>query len=295
LGYNVAVIAFWLVTMSWLVWTRLLPPLLLGSPPTYTSMLEATPASPVVWDIYWDDEPVGTARSEIKRETDGVVQMLTRVAFENLPLAKLNPLRIKALTQLIEEHYPRVSMSSETRFDIDPLGRLLSFESSLASSWLPEPIRVLGNAEDRRLSLAIRSGDFRYRTYLYLPPERPIGDAFSPRLQLPRLRPGQSWSEPVYSPFSPPNAPLELLQAKVQEDLLYWNGQIERTLMVVYRGESGGRDGPVRGRTWVRRDGAVLQQEVRIGGCVVRFVRRADDAPSEPAAGAKYVEGAAAR
>lgn len=279
-GYNATIVFFWLVSMSWLVWTKVLPPLVLGTPPTYASIVEATSADPIQWNMFWNGEPVGLAHSEMVENTlDSTTQFWCWVEFRDLPLAELNPLKINFLNKLLERGQPRVSMDAESRVEIDSLGRLLAFESKVEGGPLVEPVQVLGTSEDGKLRLLIRSGDFSYRTEMYLPPDRIMGDAFSPQARLPGLRLGQSWSEPVYNAFSPPTAPMELLQANVErEDFLLWNGQIDRTLLVVYRAESGAKsaaEGDIRGRAWVRRDGLVLQQEARLAGSTLRFVRDA--------------------
>ena len=37
---NIAIVLFWLATMSWLVVTKFLPPLRIGQPPDYHAILE---------------------------------------------------------------------------------------------------------------------------------------------------------------------------------------------------------------------------------------------------------------
>jgi hypothetical protein len=292
LGYNVTVILFWMATMTWLIWTKVLPPLLVGTPPTYARILDRQAEKHVGWDIYWDDEPVGTATTEIQSLAEGTIELHSRVDFHNLAPAKLIPLRIKALSDLVEQSHPRVSMWAESTVEVDTLGRLLTFESLLGSDLLTQPIRLMGAPEGNRLKLTLLSSGLSYTTSIYFSPDRPVGDTLSPQSRLPGLRIGQSWTEPVYNPFQPPNQPLELLHATVErEDLLLWNGTIERPLLVVYRTEVGtrsdGRREEARAQLWVRRDGTVLQQEARLGGSVVRFVRQPRQAVANVAASAE--------
>jgi hypothetical protein len=284
LGYNVTIVLFWLTTMSWLVWTKVLPPLFAGTPPTYARTVDET-AAPVGWELLWDGQPVGSAQSEVARNTlDHTTQLWCWVTFEDLPISKLNPLKINFINEMLERTRRTISMQAESRIEIDSLGRLLSLESTVDGGLLIDPVQLLGLAEGGKLRLTIRSGDFSYKTELYLPPDRIVGDTLAPQARLPGLRIGQTWSEPVYNAFMPPTQPMEMLQAKVErEDFLLWNGQIERTLLVVYRTDSGKShsDDPseARGRTWVRRDGIVLQQEAQMGSSVLRFVRQAQAPP----------------
>jgi len=39
--FNTAVVVLWLATMSWLVKEKVLPPLLIGEPPSYSEIIEA--------------------------------------------------------------------------------------------------------------------------------------------------------------------------------------------------------------------------------------------------------------
>jgi starvation-inducible outer membrane lipoprotein len=50
---------------------------------------------------------------------------------------------------------------------------------------------------------------------------------------------------------------------------------------------SDGRREEARAQLWVRRDGTVLQQEARLGGSVVRFVRQPRQAVANVAASAE--------
>ncbi len=113
-----------------------------------------------------------------------------------------------------------------SRFDLDPLGRLVGFESGVRVAGLIDAIKVQGVVEGTNLKLSIQSGDFREKMERYLPPNALMTDELSPQSRLPGLRVGQSWTVPMYSPFRAPNDPLEVLQAVVErEDNITWNGE----------------------------------------------------------------------
>jgi hypothetical protein len=84
---------------------------------------------------------------------------------------------------------------------------------------------------------------------------------------VPGLRVGQRWTVPLYSPFRPPTNPIEILHAEVERATsITWNGRQHQGKLIVIRGDPGA--GPasddIRGRTWVRDDGLVVRQEIRV-------------------------------
>ncbi|MBL9124787.1 MAG: hypothetical protein JNG90_14210 [Planctomycetaceae bacterium] len=300
LRYNALIAVFWLATMSWLVVAKVLPPLLKGEPPTWKSIVATAEKAgdedqSVAWDILIDQRTIGNATSTLQPMQDGVKELRSEVEFWELPLESISPLRLGAFVRLPDGQPRTVSLSAKAAFEIDPLGRLLGFSSTLAMSLLPEPIHVQGNVEKTALKLTLRSGDFVYRTESFLPHDSLLTDALSPQSRLPGLRVGQTWLVPLYSPFHPRTHPLEALEAVVEtEEPLAWHGRLVETLVVVYYSEQGGRLAgakEARGRMWVRQDGAVLQQEAPLLNSVLRFVRRPDPVvppatatpPSQPA------------
>ena len=53
--FNTAVVVLWLATMSWLVKEKVLPPLLIGEPPSYPEIIEAQNREPPVgWEVFLD-------------------------------------------------------------------------------------------------------------------------------------------------------------------------------------------------------------------------------------------------
>ncbi len=297
--YNALIIAFWLATMSWLVVAKVLPPLLMGEPPTWRTIVESTEKgtvdnSAVEWDIYIDQRQIGDASSSLQPMQDDVKELRSEVNFRELPLDSISPLRLGAFARTPDGQPRSVALRAKAAFEIDPLGRLLGFESTLDLDLLPEPIHVQGNVEDSQLRLTLRSGDFVYRTESFLPHDSLLTDALSPQSRLPGLKVGQTWLVPLYSPFHPRTHPLEALEAVVEgEEPLTWHDQLIETLVVVYYNEQGGRLGGTkvsRGKMWVRKDGAVLQQEAPLLNSVLRFIRRPELAAkpqTAPAADAK--------
>ncbi|MGD9648327.1 MAG: hypothetical protein AB7U73_21625 [Pirellulales bacterium] len=274
---NILVVGFWLASMTWLVWVKVLPPMLVGKPPSYADLVIAERDDRnVEWQLLWDGKPIGSATSAVTRDSDGLIVQSSQVEIRRLPLSEINPLRLGVLSARPGYSETLLDLKAESRFEIHPLdNELLGFDSKLSTSLLAEPILVRGSVEGSQLLLNVSSGTFSYRTTTFIRPDRPLGDALSPQMRLPGLRLNQTWTEPVYSPFRSANESLDVVQAAVeQEDLVFWNGRVEPTWLVVYRpdpGASGPRE--PRARAWVRHDGLVVQQEVRIVNSWLRFVR----------------------
>ena len=287
---NIVVVCFWLASMTWLVWAKVLPPLLVGKPPTYASLVAAQKDDTAVeWQLLWDSQPIGGATSRVARADDGLIVQTSKLEIRRLPLSKINPLKMGILSPNAGLAEPLLDLRAESRFEIHPLDHeLLGFESKLTTSLMTDPVFVRGSIEGNQLHLNVTTGTFSYRTSAFVRPDRPLGDALSPQMRLPGLRLGQTWTEPVYNPFRSANESLDVVQAVVeQEDFVFWNGRVEPTWLVVYRPDAGasGQREP-RARAWVRHDGLVVQQEVRIMSSWLRFVRlppRDPGAPTESA------------
>jgi hypothetical protein len=129
------------------------------------------------------------------------------------------------------------------------------------------------------LDLQVRSGNQSFGYEVPLPPKSLLSDALSPQTRLPGLHIGQSWSVPIFNPLWPTKSPIEIITATVESsEPLCWSGVVENAWLVVYRHDSGSAKAGqnVKGRLWVRRDGAVLQQEAMLFDSPVIFVRMAD-------------------
>jgi hypothetical protein len=95
------------------------------------------------------------------------------------------------------------------------LGRLVSFESRVRIAEIRDAIKISGQVEGSTLTITVRSGDIPTTVECYLPPNALMSDELSPQAMIPALRVGQRWTVPLYSPFRPPNSPMEILHAWV--------------------------------------------------------------------------------
>ena len=286
--FNVLLGAFWLATMSWLVVAKVLPPLLRGDPPNYQTILPQAgekPPAPVAWRMYWGERPVGRAESTVERRLDGMTDLVTHVEIAGLPLTEVAPTWLAPLLRQLGPGEAELNLKADSNFAIDPLGRLVSFHSSLGLAGQPNAITLEGLVEDGRLKVIARYDQYVHDSEMFLPGDALIGNALSPQQRLPGLRIGQTWTVPVFSPFRAPDSPAEILQATVEADeLIVHEGQTLDARLVVYRSDPGA--GPqalhrVRGKLWVHPDGTVLKQELMVLDTRLTFVR---ETPRETAA-----------
>jgi len=279
----IAVVIFlWLGTMAWLVIDRVLPPLLVGEPPEYVPQTTQTEeALPVGWHVTWNEKSLGWAVNKVVPGIEGVTEVHSCVVLNRLSLEEMTPVWLKPFVSQMG----KINMDARSRFVFDPLNRLSDFRTIVRMDEGVEAIRMYGTIENSRLRLTVRSGEFEYKVEQYLSAGSLLGSDLSPQTQLPDLRVGQSWTMPFYSPFHPPNSPLDILQATVeQEELLDWNDRPVKTWVVVYRNEDGAGYFGVkdyRGKLWVRHDGTVLCQEAKIFDSVLAFIRMNDEEVSE--------------
>jgi len=275
--FHIAIVLFWMTSMTWLVVEKLLPPLLVGEPPTYRSTMP-TPDEVIAWQIYWNDKPLGWAATKTINAEGGMNEIRNRVVLEELPLGELLP---PWLGTLVRQRIGRLNLDAQTRMDIDPLGQLDGFSSTVRISGLSHAVRMTGRVADGYLDTKVQVGEFRYERELRLEPGTLVNGEFSPMAVMPGLRVGQTWTIRSFSPLRPPNSPLEPLQARVVgEDWVEWNGRERNSLVVEYRADSGTgitTNGPPRGRMWVLSDGRIVQQEVSLLNSKMRFVRMVGD------------------
>jgi hypothetical protein len=297
--FNAAVVGFWLLTMSWLVWEKILPSLVVGDPPTYRTILADRESrdAPVNWSISLNDTPLGWAEARNRVLDNGVTEMSSHVRLNRLPLSEIAPGWMNSLMNLLagsqEWGELELVVDAQSNLEIDPLGRPIGFHSRALlgdrnslpddrqhdTTVVPGAVQVTmqGVVEGSQLKLKVRTGQLVYNTTAYLPPNALISDALSPQGRLPDLRVGQSWTMPVYSPLRPPTTPVEVLKATVERrEPILWREQVVGTYVIVFRNDPGvelSNHQVARAKAWVRSDGTVLKQEVTLMSSRLTFER----------------------
>lgn len=274
---NAAIIVTWLVSMGWLIHTKVLPPLQIGDPPNYRSVIERQGGGTETWLVQWNGRPHGLAATKTVIDRDGSASVRSRFFVTNLPLADLAPGVAGVWLRPLLGRAGSFDLDAASRLDINPLGKLIDFETKIRASGIPEAIRVSGRVEGGDLELTTRLGEHVRHARVDLPSNSLLSDELRPQSHLPGLRLGQKWMVPVCAPLLPTNQPMEILQASVDAlDRLPWKGGFEETFVVNYRQDPGAplqAGQKLRGRLWVTRDGVVLQQETTLVNAQVRFVR----------------------
>jgi len=275
--FNIVVVLFWCATMTWLVVAKVVPPLRVGDPPSYDSILkESGDEPPVSWQIQLDGRTIGWAANKMVRRKDGITDLYSRVYLDKLPWEELAPGLLGSVLRPVLVNLGPMDVDKKTRLVIDPLGRLVEFESRVRMGNLADAVKVQGQIEGSTLKLSAQSGELPYKIEQSLPPNALMNEELSPQVRMPGLRVGQAWTVPLYSPFRAPNTPVEVLQAVVErQEGLTWGGESVPCHVVVYRADSGSGapDGETRGRMWVAPEGLVLRQEITILGSHLHFVR----------------------
>jgi hypothetical protein len=277
--FNLTVALLWVASMTWLVTQKMLPTLRIGEPPSYQTILESQKEDPVVgWNLKLHDREIGWALSRTERLSSGIVEIVSYVHFDYLPLNDLLPQKYRGVLHNLQIPAEKMSVGTRSRLTIDPLGRLLRFDSAVDVNSLKDAIRMSGVVEGSQMQIHIRAGGLTIDPKPFPLPRRALlGDALSPQTNLPNLRTGQTWTVPVFNPLLPSDS-MEYLQAAVEEpELIDWKGQIVKARVVTYRFDSGygiSPNTPPKSILWVRDDGRVLKQQVSLSESVkMVFVR----------------------
>jgi hypothetical protein len=284
--FTATVIVLWLVTMTWLVKEKVLPPLLRGEPPNYADIARAQlNKSEVGWDILFNNRAVGWALTDAKaQQATGLTEIRGRVHFERLPLDELLSGWLQPLTGIPDKHTEHLQIDVRSVLTLDPLGRLIRVDSVTRfepSGWA---VWVRGTVEAGQLQLQFHTENITVPFEMTLPPDALLSNLLQPQFQLPHLRLGQTWTVPVCTPFWPKKYPVDVVHATVEnEEPLQWNGATENTWLVVYRDDPASGMGEKQGqraRIWVRKDpqGTVVKQEMTLpNSALLTFVRLSAD------------------
>ncbi len=266
-----AVVVFWLSSMAWLVRERILPSFYSGQPPIVQAYEEG---EAVAWEVSWRGEVVGEAASLRLSGVGGSTDLYNRVVLKEFPVMELAP----AWIRMAVGDLGKMTFDVKTRIEFDPLGNFASFNSRVSLNDLASVLRISGRIEESFLKLKVRTNDFSHTKQIYLPNREVLNEVLFPDAKLPYMHVGRRWQEQVYSPFSSPAYPVELVQVEVVSiETLEHQGEIRRVMRVVYQTKE--RSGvPVhaknQGVSWVDpKSGDVLRREVYFGGSKLRFER----------------------
>jgi hypothetical protein len=117
-------------------------------------------------------------------------------------------------------------------------------------------VTIDGTVKDKELVVNVK-GPFALLNFSRKFPYEPRGmiqNAVGPMDRLPGLQVGQRWVTRVFSPLT---GRIEEVKVEVAgKHVMQWDGTVVTTLEVIHH------TAPIASRTWVRKDGLVLRQEV---------------------------------
>ncbi len=214
--YNVVVVGFWLATMSWLLVDKLWPTLRVGDPPNFHSILKAQEGEAANhWAIYWNDKLTGWSVGDVSQQPGGIRELHSRVFIADLPLDELVPRWLGTVIKPVLNQAGRWDMEMRSRLDVDRVGQIAGFDSTLQIAGGSPPLRVYGTVEGDKLTLHSTSGELPGN--FSLARNALVGDGISPQGYLPDLYLDQAWTVFAYNPFQPASEPLEILEARVEQ------------------------------------------------------------------------------
>lgn len=295
-----ALFLFWVLSMTWLVTTKIWPDLGPTTLPDVAYFDAASPSQEVStrWDVYTNGRRIGRAETIATRAEDGTAQVNSTLHVDRISLDRLVHQMFGSWGRLIRwvETMPtdlEISFDAETNMTLDRDGQLETFIVHVSTDDVPELFIVEGTRQGARLAVRVASRSANnepaielLRTSFTLPENGLAADVFSPHPRLANLRKGQKWRFETYQAF-PPGRSLRLTEATVQrEELILWQGDVETVFVVAYRDIS--HKGPTASahpysHLWVRDDGTVLKQQITISSLQLEFHRlpnRQGDGPA---------------
>jgi hypothetical protein len=289
--YRLAVFALWLAAMSWLAVRKILPPFFSGEPPTYESADAEKPHPPTAWYLFLNERPLGWALSEINQQSTDTSEIHSLVHFDSLrSLEEILPLAMRAAARVSTHAAGSMEMEVESNMITNSaLNQLVSFSSKFRPKSGQSLVKIDGSVEGDKLKLSVRIGEWNPPEFELPLPDNKIRDGFAPEMGLRGLHLGQSWTIVSYSPLALPSHPMDVFRGRPPTEVLFakvegqprmtWNGTSEPTWLVVYRSDtsdSPGNEKNIRNRLWIRRDGAVVRQEVLLGDHSLLFKRMSE-------------------
>lgn len=287
---NVALFLFWVLSMTWLVTTKIWPDLGPSTAPdvAYVDAANQTAEVSTRWDVYANQRRIGRAETVATRAEDGTTDVRSTLRVDGIPIDRLfrqmfgSWSRMKPRVESIPADV-ELSFDTETRMLLDPDGQLESFATQVSMEHVSELFVVEGSRQGGELAVRVVARPATdetpielLRTSFALPEQGLAADAFSPHPRLANLRKGQKWRFETYQAF-PPGRSLRLTEALVErEELILWQGDVETVLVVSYRDLS--RQGPTASaqkysHLWVRDDGTVLKQRMTLSNLQLEFHR----------------------
>lgn len=304
---RILVLLFWLVSMGWLATTKIAPQFAAIDRPDQRAFRpeSSEDIESQAWNIHWNHRPIGWASATTRRFTDGQGFVESEVRLKNLTARQMleemfgtAAIMLRALDFGGVDKNLRLGCRMKTEMNFDAYGRLRRFTSGLDLDSFGELIRTRGAMGDGKLLVDVFKGaalddlpvgslgpsdgenGAKYGALLSREFEVPdaalIVDSLLPQSRLTGLSIGQHWTFMSYRAY-PPQNPLREVEARVErQEMLGWGDDVESVFVVSFRDISGSgltTASEPNSWLWVRKDGTVLKQQMRIGNVTVDFLR----------------------
>ena len=251
----VAILLFWVYAAGGLLRRDILPDFWVTPPPDLRSIAAAEEdARPTEWELSVAEDSglrglrsVGRASTRSNRMADGGTELIGHVWFDSGSLLKG--------TRFDTQRNERLDISN--RLDIDRSGNLRLFRAVVHSASDDFDLVTLdGQVKGHSMEVKARgpmpllnwTKSFDYE------PRGLVQNSIGPIDRLPGLQVGQRWVTRVVNPLT---GRVEDVKVEVTgKHAIQWDNAVVPTLEVVQHMT------PISVRTWVRRDGLVLRQEV---------------------------------
>jgi hypothetical protein len=256
---SVLILAAWLGTALWMLWTEMLPYLMPGTPPAFfIDLIEEAQQNRVItrWAAMKGGEKLFSVSTQVERLPSGLFE-LSAVYLPVMTPGISEPPRIHGL------RVTRMASAYRVTHDGDLVGLSIQVEGQSVLSFTAD---IQGEVRRGRLSLGVtlQAGGQEQR---FSCPEVEVprgGSSLMPLHPVNRIRglhPGQTWAMKYFDPLQAINRPGEgptMLWARVRphaEDLRHANRNIP-CLVIDYQGDGA------QASTWVNeRTGQVIRQE----------------------------------
>ncbi|MEE9296771.1 MAG: hypothetical protein V3W34_17645 [Phycisphaerae bacterium] len=249
-----AIVLFWVIATSWLVWHDIVPVWTAQDPPkVVASNWVRRHGEKVQFGVY--DESgrwIGGIWTEYSSATS--TDREDEIYFDDLPVLGPACVHVKSI------------------FDVD--GRLDEIDISVLGAW--DPVRIHGERFPSQFAFKIDAGAFQQTFKIDLDLAGMFSATFRPFDAMPELSVGQAWRMQVFNPIAAVTGIgdkfIPMLVSVVGREVIRIDGRLRDCFIVQASGV----------KAWVERSsGVVLHQEITlpIGGTItVRYERYDDDA-----------------
>jgi hypothetical protein len=305
---QLAVLVFWLASMTWLVATKLMPMAPLNQPPDCRLVGPGTDrlAERVSWRIECEGQPVGKATTVIRRPRDGTPTVESDVSLRRFPMGRMLGKLVGTWSFLprqvgLNHGDLELTVNVRTRMQFSQYGEMQLFQSWIDLDQFKELLHIRGTLiKNDQLQVIVSMSHDRpgmrprspsdgelLRQNFHIPAGTLIVDGFAPHPRLANLRVGQKWTMQSFRPFSLTNSLRQTRAEVLRQELAPWEREMESMFVVALDDVSPAGLTATQSASillWVRDNGTVVRQQLRLGGVRIDFLRLPDD-PQDPAEG----------